>query len=71
MDRRSFGLAKYGTVLQANNGRDWRTDALQEALDGVAYAAQGVVGGEPEAGGALERAVAHAETVVRLVGDSA
>ena len=68
VERRAFGLRKYDTVLQANNGRNWRTDALQEALDGVAYAAQGVAEGDPEAAGALERAIAHAETVVRLVG---
>ena len=68
VERRAFGLRKYGTVLQANNGRNWRTDALQEALDGIAYAAQGVVEGDPEATEALERAIAHAETVVRLVG---
>ena len=68
VERRAFGLKKYGTALQAGNGRNWRTDALQEALDGIAYAAQGVAEGDPEAAGALERAIAHAETVVRLVG---
>jgi len=71
VERRAFGLRKYGTVLQAGNGRDWRKDALQEALDLIAYAAQGVAEGDPEAAGALDRAVAHAETVVRLVGGAA
>ena len=33
-----FGLAKYGTPLQRDNGRDHMADALQEALDLVAYA---------------------------------
>ena len=31
------GLEKYGTKLQANNGRDPLVDAYQEALDLVVY----------------------------------
>ena len=38
--RHAFGLAKYGTPLRANNGRDPLIDAFQEALDLVAYLGQ-------------------------------
>lgn len=36
-DRHEFGLQKYGTPLQVENGRNHGNDALQEALDGCAY----------------------------------
>lgn len=36
--RRKFGIEKYGTSLQRGNGRNHLNDALQEALDGMAYA---------------------------------
>lgn len=35
--RREQGIAKYGRPLGMGNGRDFRVDALQEALDGIAY----------------------------------
>jgi hypothetical protein len=38
--RDEMGRAKYGTPLQAHNGRNPWTDAYQEALDGTAYAKQ-------------------------------
>ena len=38
--RREFGIKKYGTALQANNGRNALWDAYQEALDLVAYLRQ-------------------------------
>lgn len=34
------GRAKYGTVLQSNNGRDALMDAYQEAIDLVMYLRQ-------------------------------
>ena len=39
-ERRAFGVAKYGTPLQRDNGRDAVADAVQEALDGMVYAQQ-------------------------------
>lgn len=36
--RRAQGIARYGTPLQYDNGRDAMVDAYQEYLDGVAYA---------------------------------
>ena len=38
--RKAHGLRKYGTVLQAHNGRDALMDAYQEALDLVMYLRQ-------------------------------
>lgn len=39
-ERHAFGRAKYGTPLQVENGRDPLVDALQEALDCMAYTRQ-------------------------------
>jgi hypothetical protein len=36
--RREFGLQKYGTLLQRDNGRDHETDCAQEFADAVVYA---------------------------------
>lgn len=38
--RKDFGFKKYGTLLQANNGRDPVQDALEEALDLIVYIKQ-------------------------------
>ena len=39
-DRKTMGLAKYGTILQAHNGRDPLIDAYQEVLDLAMYLRQ-------------------------------
>lgn len=39
-ERRAHGLKKYGTILQANNGRNPARDALDEALDLIVYMRQ-------------------------------
>lgn len=36
-ERRGFGLDKYGTILQPENGRDMLVDAYQEVLDLAVY----------------------------------
>jgi hypothetical protein len=36
-DRKAFGLSKYGTILQANNGRKSLIDLYQELLDAACY----------------------------------
>ena len=41
-DRDNTGLLKYGTRLQANNGRNSLIDAYQEALDLVVYLRQAI-----------------------------
>lgn len=38
--RLQFGVKKYGTPLQANNGRDALKDAYEEALDLCCYLRQ-------------------------------
>lgn len=42
-DRRQLGIERYGTPLQANNGRDALVDAYQEALDLVVYLRQAII----------------------------
>lgn len=41
-DRKALGLARYGTILQAHNGRDALVDAYQEALDLCCYLRQAI-----------------------------
>jgi len=41
-DRDHVGRQRYGTPLQANNGRDALLDAYQEALDLVVYLRQAI-----------------------------
>jgi hypothetical protein len=41
-DRKAFGLQKYGTALQAGNGRRGLVDAYQEALDLCCYLRQAI-----------------------------
>lgn len=38
--RKELGLSKYGTPLQARNGRDARMDLYEELLDAVQYLRQ-------------------------------
>ena len=38
LERREFGVLRYGVPLQRDNGRDHTADLLQELLDGMAYA---------------------------------
>lgn len=41
-ERDATGRARYGTPLQAHNGRDALVDAYQEALDLVVYLRQAI-----------------------------
>lgn len=41
-ERDRVGRERYGAPLQANNGRDYLTDAYQENLDMCAYLRQGI-----------------------------
>lgn len=40
--RKAYGLNKYGTILQAENGRDFTKDAIDEIVDFLAYVRQGL-----------------------------
>lgn len=42
-DRRQVGIQRYGTALQANNGRDCLRDAYEEAIDLAMYLKQAIV----------------------------
>jgi hypothetical protein len=46
--RKQFGLAKYGTTLQAHNGRDALLDLYDELLDAVCYARQRLIETSPD-----------------------
>lgn len=40
LSRKQMGLEKYGTILQANNGRNALKDAYEEVLDLACYLKQ-------------------------------
>lgn len=42
LKRKVFGLGKYGTLLQAGNGRDALKDAYEEVLDLAVYLRQAI-----------------------------
>jgi hypothetical protein len=44
--RKQFGLNKYGTILQANNGRNAIKDAYEEVLDLAVYLRQALEEGK-------------------------
>lgn len=48
-DRRNLGIQRYGTPLQAGNGRDAKRDLCEELLDATAYAAQDAIERSPDA----------------------
>jgi hypothetical protein len=41
-DRREVGIERYGTALQAHNGRDALRDAYEECLDLACYLRQAI-----------------------------
>ena len=55
--RKAIGLVKYGTLLQAFNGRDALVDAYQEALDLTQYLRQAVEEGQTELADSFEGAL--------------
>lgn len=69
-ERRQVGLDRYGSLLQAHNGRDVLRDLLEECLDAVAYARQAQVEGATFGGIDLEtRLLDCAATVLLARGD--
>lgn len=40
LERKALGLGRYGSILQAGNGRDARRDLSEELLDAAAYTRQ-------------------------------
>lgn len=68
--RKQIGLDRYGTVLQADNGRDALIDAYQEALDLAVYLRQALAeagwpNGTPT-GGLLKAYVSALRTALRV-----
>lgn len=41
--RKQLGIQRYGTPLQAFNGRDWMRDFLEESVDRLLYFCQGMI----------------------------
>lgn len=62
-ERKRYGLNKYGTILQANNGRDAKKDAGEEIIDLLAYIRQGLE--EDPKSGALRSAYVNAMACYR------
>jgi hypothetical protein len=56
--REAIGVSRYGTALQANNGRDALRDAYEEALDLACYLRQAIAERDdapnPTGGGATQ-----------------
>lgn len=56
--RKIYGFEKYGTVLQANNGRDASVDAEEEVIDLLVYLKQMMM--ERPGDGFIQLAYSHA-----------
>jgi hypothetical protein len=59
--RKELGISRYGTALQANNGRDALWDAYEELLDAACYIRQRI----EEERAIRERAARHAAEIER------
>lgn len=53
-ERNNFGIEKYGTPLQAFNGRDSLNDSFQEILDSCVYLKQAIIEGKDNSAGYLD-----------------
>jgi hypothetical protein len=65
-NRKAIGLAEYGTPLQAHNGRDCETDAIEEMVDSICYLKQGLIEGKFYLEPAYHRAIALAVDTINL-----
>lgn len=65
-DRKKIGLAEYGTYLQAFNGRDCETDAIEEIVDMICYLKQGIMEGKDYLEPIYHRAIALAVDAINL-----
>jgi hypothetical protein len=65
-DRKKIGLAEYGTYLQAFNGRDCETDAIEEIVDMICYLKQGIMEGKDYLEPIYHRAIALAVDTINL-----
>ena len=65
-NRKAIGLAEYGTPLQAFNGRDCETDAIEEMADMICYLKQGILEGKTYLEPIYHRAIALAVDTINL-----
>lgn len=65
-DRKAIGLAEYGTPLQAFNGRDCETDAIEEMVDSICYLKQGIMEGKSYLEPIYHRQIALAVDTINL-----
>lgn len=65
LERRAFGLRKYGTLLRAENGRDQMCDAAEELLDALAYLAAARAEGHPRGSELFHAVLAVTGALVR------
>jgi hypothetical protein len=67
LERKRFGLSKYGTLLQAHNGRKALRDAYEEILDLAVYLRQAIEeqDSEPTAIQVLQSEVTAAQNTTR------
>ena len=64
--RKDIGLERYGTPLQAFNGRDCETDAIEEIVDSICYLKQGIFEGKPYLEYLYRRAITLAVDAINL-----
>ena len=64
--RKAIGLAEYSTPLQAFNGRDCETDAIEEMVDSICYLKQGILEGKTYLEPIYHRAIALAVDTINL-----
>jgi hypothetical protein len=65
-DRKAIGLVTYDTPLQAFNGRDCETDAIEEMVDSICYLKQGIMEGKSYLEPIYYRAIALAVDAINL-----
>ncbi len=65
-DRKAIGLVEYGTPLQAFNGRNCETDAIEEMADSICYLKQGILEGKTYLEPIYRRAIALAIDAINL-----
>lgn len=66
-ERRELGIARYGTALQPNNGRDALRDAYEEAIDLCMYLKQLIVERQMSRGFAGPLEIAYQQALVLAV----
>lgn len=69
--RRDVGIHRYGTALQAHNGRNVLRDLFEEVVDATLYAGQAVAEGRSDLEAAYEVLLGMAVDLTRAYGPQA